>query len=287
MTPCEEYWEALNALVDGECTPEEEAALRAHLAVCPGCRAALADLEAVQAVCEEWAGEPDDFTDAEFVDVPEGFAQRVLARAAETPQIRAEKPRRGRKSRSRGYGATWAALAACLALMVCLEATVFPSRWGGSVGPASADSTGNMASTAGGAESGVSPQSAGKDDRSKRMTDEDVLTAAEADLCWELTAEEERELLTDYGCDWQETEAGRVYTLTAEELEGIREKARREDILLSLPWEEEAAQNSDGAVNIYGAYNAAGGSEPERQYELAGTPEKGEYRILVLPPEDE
>ena len=128
MTPCEEYWEALNALVDGECTPEEEAALRAHLAVCPGCRAALADLEAVQAVCEEWAGEPDDFTDAEFVDVPEGFAQRVLARAAETPQIRAEKPRRGRKSRSRGYGATWAALAACLALISSLRDIPVPDN---------------------------------------------------------------------------------------------------------------------------------------------------------------
>ena len=291
MTPCEEYWEALNALVDGECTPEEEAALRAHLAVCPGCRAALADLEAVQAVCEEWAGEPDDFTDAEFVDVPEGFAQRVLARAAETPQLRAQaegKARKGRKSRSRGYGATWAALAACLALMVCLEATVFPFRRGANSSPASEDSTGNMASTAGAAEeNGVSPQAAGKDDRSKRMTDEDVLTAAEADVCWELTAAEERELLTGYGYDWQETETGRVYTLTVGDLEVIRMRAQGEDILLSLPWEEEAAQNSDGAVNIYGAYNAAGGSEPERQYELAGTPEKGEYRILVLPPEDE
>ena len=287
MTPCEEYWEGLNALVDGECSPEEEAALRAHLAVCPGCRAALAELEAVQAVCEEWAGEPDDFTDADFVDeadVPEGFAQRVLARAAETPQLRAGKPRKGRKFRSRGYGATWAALAACLALMVCLEATVFPFGRGGNAAPASADSANNMASTAGAAEeNGVSAQAAGKDDRSKRMTDEDVLAAAEADVCWELTAAEERELLTGCGYDWQETETGRVYTLTVGDLEVIRMRAQGEDILLSLPWEE-AAQDSDVVMN---ACNAAGASEPERQYEAAGTPEKGEYRILVLPPEDE
>ena len=41
MTPCEKYWEALNAFVDGECSPEEEAALRAHLADCAACREAL------------------------------------------------------------------------------------------------------------------------------------------------------------------------------------------------------------------------------------------------------
>ena len=34
MTPCENYWEALNAFVDGECSPEEEAKLRAHLTEC-------------------------------------------------------------------------------------------------------------------------------------------------------------------------------------------------------------------------------------------------------------
>ena len=47
MTPCENYWEALNAFVDGECSPEEEAALRAHLADCAACREALAELTAL------------------------------------------------------------------------------------------------------------------------------------------------------------------------------------------------------------------------------------------------
>ena len=284
MTPCEEYWEALNALVDGECTPEEEAALRAHLATCEGCRTALAELEALQAVCEDWAGEPDDFTDAEFIDeadVPEGFAQRVLARAAEMPQIRGEK--KARKSRSRGWAA-WASLAACLGITVLLGTFFLRSHsasFANSAAPASTDSVSGM--SAGAAESSVSAQSAGKNDSSKRMTDEDVLTAA-ADLCWELTAEEEQELLTDYGCGWQETEAGRVYTLTAEELEGIREKARREDILLSLPWAKEAVQDNNG---VMGPCSAAGASDPAWEYEAAGTPEKDVYRILVLPPEDE
>ena len=34
MTPCEKYWEALNAVVDGECSPEEEAELRSHHVEC-------------------------------------------------------------------------------------------------------------------------------------------------------------------------------------------------------------------------------------------------------------
>ena len=45
MTPCENYWEALNAFVDGECSPEEEATLRAHLTECEACREALAETE--------------------------------------------------------------------------------------------------------------------------------------------------------------------------------------------------------------------------------------------------
>ncbi len=39
MKSCEEYREALSALLDGELPAEESAALRAHIAACPECRA--------------------------------------------------------------------------------------------------------------------------------------------------------------------------------------------------------------------------------------------------------
>ena len=72
MTPCENYWEALNAFVDGECSPEEEAKLRAHLTECTACREALAELTALRGGFPHWEDE----------EIPEGFADGVLQRIA-------------------------------------------------------------------------------------------------------------------------------------------------------------------------------------------------------------
>ena len=67
MTPCENYWEALNAFVDGECSPEEEAALRAHLADCAACREALAELNALHDGFPDWE---DDGMDDILMGIP-------------------------------------------------------------------------------------------------------------------------------------------------------------------------------------------------------------------------
>ena len=90
MTPCENYWEALNAFVDGECSPEEEA-----------CREALAELTALRGGFPHWEDE----------EIPEGFADGVLQRIAGTPQQAPKKARRKHR-------AAWASLAACLGIMV-------------------------------------------------------------------------------------------------------------------------------------------------------------------------
>ena len=101
---CDKYLELLSARLDGVLTGEEERELETHLAVCPGCRAAGAQLAALQGA----------FPELEEVSAPEGFARGVMDRIREEtspkviplfkrPQVRA-----------------LAGLAACLVLAVGL-----------------------------------------------------------------------------------------------------------------------------------------------------------------------
>lgn len=275
MTPCENYWEALNAFVDGECSPEEEAALRAHLADCAACREALAELTALH----------DGFPDWEDEAVPEGFADGVLQKIAETPQ---QAPKKGKRKRS---GAAWASLAACLGVMVLLG-SLFP-------GLRSASSSNNAAPASDAAVTGgqaIEPQSgetedalmgtqameAGEEDPSKLMTDRAKLTQAGADLRWTLTASEEQELLSGYDC-W-ETEDGRVYTLTAGDLESVRAQAEEEGISL---WEDSST--------VYATAAPAASQPPEpaaspdasaNSYSNSGSGEIETYRVLIQPMEE-
>ena len=110
MKYCEEYAALLDAYFDGECTPGEADRVRAHIAVCPGCRAYLNELALLR----------DAFPDAEDTEVPEGFADGVMA------AIRADAAPQKRPSR-------WKRLvpvAACLAVVV-LAANQLPGRMGG------------------------------------------------------------------------------------------------------------------------------------------------------------
>lgn len=278
MTPCENYWEALNAFVDGECSPEEEAALRAHLADCAACREALAELTALH----------DGFPDWEDEAVPEGFADGVLQKIAETPQ---QAPKKGKRKRS---GAAWASLAACLGVMVLLG-SLFP-------GLRSASSSNNAAPASGAAVTGgqaIEPQSgetedalmgtqameAGGEDPSKLMTDRAKLTQAGADLRWTLTASEEQELLSGYDC--RETEDGRVYTLTAGDLESVRAQAEEEGISL---WEDSSTVYATAATAAPAASQppepAASPDASANSYSNSGSGESETYRVLIQPREE-
>ena len=276
MTPCENYWEALNAFVDGECSPEEEAALRAHLADCAACREALAELTALH----------DGFPDWEDEAVPEGFADGVLQKIAETPQ---QAPKKGKRKRS---GAAWASLAACLGVMVLLG-TLFPGeRSAGSANTAAPAS--DAAVTAGQAAepqsgeaedalTGAQAAKAGGEDPSKLMMDRAKLTQAGADLCWTLTADEEQELLSGFDC--QETEEGRVYTLTAGDIESVRAQVEAEGI--ALPWED--------TFTVCATVAPAASQPPEpaaspdasaNSYSNSGSGEIETYRVLIQPMEE-
>lgn len=107
MKYCEEYAALLDAFVDGECSPEEDRRVRAHLNACPGCQnyvnMALAMREA--------------FSDAGDVEVPEDFAAGVMAaiRSGAAPRVRKKVP----------WKRALISLAACCAIAVLLRFVPF------------------------------------------------------------------------------------------------------------------------------------------------------------------
>ena len=274
MTPCENYWEALNAFVDGECSPEEEAKLRAHLTECEACREALAELTALRGGFPHWEDE----------EIPEGFADGVLQRIAGTPQQTPKKARRKHR-------AAWASLAACLGIMVLLG-TLFPGNRSASSANTAAPAS-DAAVTAGqaaGPQSGeaedslTAPQAAeaGGEDPSKLMMDRAKLTQAGADLRWTLTASEEQELLSGYDC--RETEDGRVYTLTAGDLESVRAQAEEEGISL---WEDSSTVYTTAApAASQPPEPAASPDASANSYSNSGSGEIETYRVLIQPMEE-
>jgi len=72
MNPCRPFQEQLSAQIDGELPPDQEARLQEHLAQCPACRQAQADL--ARTVARIRSLEP--------VDPPPWLAERILARVA-------------------------------------------------------------------------------------------------------------------------------------------------------------------------------------------------------------
>ena len=133
MKYCEEYAALLDAYFDGECTHEEAEQVRAHITVCPGCRAYLNELALLR----------DAFPDGEDTEVPEGFADGVMAaiRADAAPQKRPHPWKR------------LVPMAACLAVIV-LAANQLPGMMGGgsSASTAAASAAAAPASAAAGAD---------------------------------------------------------------------------------------------------------------------------------------
>jgi len=106
MKSCKRYRQQLSELADGVLGEEDRAALQAHLADCPACRAYYEDLLAIHGVL----GKPDT--------APAGFARRVADLAAETPQ-RTRTPRR-----------RWVVPAAIAACCLLLAIRLFPISGG-------------------------------------------------------------------------------------------------------------------------------------------------------------
>lgn len=111
MKYCDDYAALLDLYVDGELSPEEMAGVQAHLDTCPGCRAYVDDALAIRAA----------FPDAEDAEVPDGFAQGVMAaiRAQAAPQAPPAAPRKRRLSK------LLLPLAACCAIVLLVRGVGF------------------------------------------------------------------------------------------------------------------------------------------------------------------
>ena len=100
MKYCDEFAALLDPYIDGELSPEETARVREHLRSCGGCRAYVQAALIMR----------DAFPEAEDTEVPDGFAEGVMA------AIRADAA--PRKRRSPRWKKTLLPLAACCAVVV-------------------------------------------------------------------------------------------------------------------------------------------------------------------------
>ena len=109
MRYCDDYAALLDLYIDGELSPEEMSRVQEHLDRCPGCRAYVDDALAIRAA----------FPDAEEVEVPEGFAEGVMARVQKETVSRAEAT--PKKKQPTPWRKVLPTLAACCALVILLR----------------------------------------------------------------------------------------------------------------------------------------------------------------------
>ena len=126
---CQEALEAISAAIDGELSPDERAALDAHLASCPACAALF----------EELSGQSRLLRDLDCA-VPADLSARILASLPD----RAEDGGAGSKPNVTPFPvkkrpALWrrlGTLAACLALVIWAGASLLPGTFAGRSGEA-------------------------------------------------------------------------------------------------------------------------------------------------------
>ena len=111
MNECEKYAALLDAFSEGDLFMEDMVQVQNHLMNCPHCQAYLEDLMAMRAA----------FPTVEDTEVPDGFADRVMAAVAQTPQTTVPAP--APKAKKTPWRKVLVPLAACCAVVILLGRT--------------------------------------------------------------------------------------------------------------------------------------------------------------------
>ena len=113
MKQCASYEPLLDAFTEGDLFMEDMVWVQQHLNTCPDCQAYVDDLLTIRAA----------FPTVEETEVPEGFAERVMAAVAATPQTAIPTKSPPQKSaKGKTYWAKMLApLAACCAIVILAQ----------------------------------------------------------------------------------------------------------------------------------------------------------------------
>lgn len=242
MKICEEYAALLDMYADGFCTDEETAQVRRHLAECPVCRAYVEEILLMRAA----------FPDAEETEVPEGFAEGVMA------AIRAEAV--PRKKRTTVWKRALLPVAACLTLVVALRLMPFAGRGGSAAQEASMAMdyfySGTTAwdaekSLPGGTVYDASPAE-NENGASKPAVEESVADAKEEpapavrEVSVKLTRQQIETILN--GFEGAEENGAIVYKLTAAEFDAVLAKLPAD---MFVPAFDPAMEGTPGVLTVY------------------------------------
>lgn len=115
MNTCESYAALLDAFAEGDLFTEDMIRVQQHLNTCPACQAYLEDLLTIRAA----------FPTVEDTDVPDGFAESVMAAVAAHPRTAAAPVPQKKKT---PWVKILAPLAACCAIVVLLQGGPFGGR---------------------------------------------------------------------------------------------------------------------------------------------------------------
>lgn len=238
MKLCEEYAALLDLYVDGELSLEELEQVQAHLDACPACRAYVDDALDISAA----------FPDPEETEVPDGFAESVMAR------INAEAPPAPKKQKKTPWVGVLASLVACCAIVflqqngplsgAANEAATYDTAVTQTAETAPADAEDCFAADdaepgdgSGGtpalqAEPRAVEDIAANETESAKTADGEVLV---------LTAAEAGDLLTSYS-PVEETEEALCYRLTEEDYRSLLD-ALPEELRLTAPaWDADGVE---------------------------------------------